>query len=88
MDLRELNKFIRWEYFKMEGINSSSQGHSTGRGLDGETSPKRCILCSGNSPGAQAVSANIMEGDDIPIQLPSLRTVISPIGVYQNHASM
>ena len=70
-----------------DGRNPSSQGHSTGRGLDGETRPKRRILFSANSPGAQAVPANSMERYDIPIQLPTLRTVVSPEGVHQNHAS-
>ena len=35
--------------------------------MNGETRPKRHMLCSANSPGAQAVSANIIEGEDIPI---------------------
>ena len=43
-----------------DGRMPSSEEHSTGMGLNGETRPKRCMLCSANSPGTQAVSANII----------------------------
>lgn len=51
------------------------------RRLDGQDLPVTCILHGPHGRGGQEVCPLPVEGKGIPIQLPSLRSVIGPLGL-------
>ena len=69
-----------------DGRNPSSEGPATAGRLVGETRSKRRILCCPNSPGTPSIPTGPVEGSNVPVQLPPVRTVLGPEGIHQDHA--
>ena len=67
------------------GGDPNGQRHSQTRRLDDKGRPERCILYDPYCNPPKAPLALSMAGDNIPVQLPPLRTVVSPLGLYQDH---
>ena len=54
----------------------------------GETGPEGRLLCGANSPGTPTVHvlAGNVERNSLPIQLPTVRPILCPKGVHEDHA--
>ena len=99
VDIRDLNKSIVWEHFKMEGIHlvldllreinlRSSEAPTAERDWIVKLNLKDAgLLCSANPPGAPTLPACTMEGGNLSIRLSPLRPILSPEGVHEDHAS-
>ena len=82
IDLRDLNKFMIQEHFKMEGIYLIKD-LLRGR-LDGQDRPQGRLLFRSHRPSPPPPPSIPTPRCDISIQLPSLWSSISTLSVYQD----
>ena len=53
-------------------------------GLAGQNRYERCLLFNTHSPKPQKIPQVYVQREDLPIQLPTIRPILSPMGVYKN----
>ena len=70
-----------------DGRHSHAERPAKSRRLDGKDRPERCLLHDSHCSGGQRVPQIPMEGSDVPVQLSSVRVVVSPVGLYQDHTA-
>ena len=54
------------------------------RELASQDRPKRCLFHNTHSPSVQKVPEIYVQRESLPVHLPSLRTVFSPMGIHQD----
>ena len=64
-----------------------AQRPAKSRRLDGQDRPEGCIFHGPHDRGGQKVPPLPVEGKGVSVQLPTLRSVISPLGLYQDHTA-
>ena len=81
--LKGLNSFVEAVHFKMEGIHMLRDTLKPGNWMTKVDLKDAYFDSNGTQPEAPATIS--MERDDISIQLSPLRSVVSPLGLYQDH---
>ena len=66
-----------------DGRPPYSPGFDSDWGLHDKTGSEGCIPADSNSPGSPTSPPVSVDGEDIPVYVPSLQTDISPKGIYQ-----
>ena len=84
INLKCLNKFVYTEHFKMEGIHILRDLLRTGDWMTKVDRPEGCILHGTNSRGGQSFPQILIQGEDIPIQMPAFRPSMCPMGLHQD----
>ena len=79
----KLNLSVKTEHFKMEGIHMLKDLLKVGDWM-AKINLKDAYFMSS---GGQRIPSVPMEGQNIPVQLPAIRSVISSVGLYQDHTS-
>ena len=69
--------------FQNRGHSYSERSPEKGR-LDGQNRFERCLLFNTHSPQPQKIPQLHVPREDLPIQLPTLRPILSPMGVHKN----
>ena len=68
-----------------DGRDLHAKRHPKTRRLDDQGRPEGCIFYDPNGPKPETASPLQMAGGNIPVQLPAIRTVVSTVGLYQDH---
>ena len=80
-----LPKLISEDQALQNGGHPCAQRPAKSRRLDGQDRPAGCILHGPHGRGGQKLPPLPVEGKGISVQLPTLQSVIRPLGFYQNH---
>ena len=67
--------------------HSHAERSAKSRRLDGQDRPERCLFYDSHCSGGQRFPQIPMEGPDVSVQLSSVRVVVSPVGLYQDHTA-
>ena len=86
-DKPETIKPVSEDQALQDGRHSHAERPAKSRRLDGKDRPERCLLHDSHCSGGQRVPQIPMEGPDVPVQLSSVRVVVSPVGLYQDHTA-
>ena len=70
-----------------DGRHSHAERPAKSRRLDGQNRSERCIFHDSHCSGGPRVPQVSMEGQVVPVQLPTLRAVLSSVGLYQDHTA-
>ena len=84
INLKHLNKFVKSEHFKMEGLHTVKALLRIEKRLDGQSGPEGCLLYGPNSPSISSSPTLQVGGEDIPVQMPPLWSMHSPKGLYKD----
>ena len=73
------------ESFLQDGRNSHSQRPAKAGRLDDESRSKGRLLCDPDNAGTHILPEISVDGKDVPVQLPTFRSVVGSMGLYQDH---
>ena len=78
VNLKDLNQFVKWEHFKMEGLHLLPS-----RRLGGEAGPQGCLSAGRNPARPSAISSISLSRQNLPVQVPPIWAVSSTSSLYK-----
>ena len=82
VNLKELNRFVKAEHFKMEGLHLLPSLMLQGDWM-AKIGPQGCLSAGPNSPRPPPISSISMGGQDLPVQVSPIRPISSTQSFYQ-----
>ena len=68
-----------------DGRHTPTEGHSTPRGLDDKGRSERRLFFNPSQQPRQEIPEISLARQDVPVQLPTVRTIVGPVDLYQGH---
>ena len=68
-----------------DGRHTPTEGHSTPRGLDDKGRSERRLFFYPSQQPRQEIPEISLARQDVPVQLPTVRTSVGPVDLYQGH---
>ena len=78
-------KSIREVTALQDGKHKYATGHPQTRGLHDQSRSKGCLLYGASASKPPALHQIHVEGQSLPVHVPSLRVVVGPLDLYQDH---